>query len=174
MAGPLLQHVPPVTQGGPLVSSDGSPHPTARLPVALRSGRCLIPSRPIPSSLCPSRRSVGKSGPELPSSGSFCFVGRQQAACDQRQLRRFVLGQMLQRSPVPDADHTATATTSASAAITATIAMKAAAQEKYHPSLRALAIRENKIHAIAAFKLGHTWYARVLKGCDLKPVEAAA
>jgi hypothetical protein len=130
MAGPLLQHVPPVTQGGPLVSSDGSPHPTARLPVALRSGRCLIPSRPIPSSLCPSRRSVGKSGPEPPSSGSFCFVGRQQAACDQRQLRRFVLGQMLQRSPVPDAD-TATATTSASAAITATIAMKAAAQEKY-------------------------------------------
>jgi hypothetical protein len=55
-------------------------------------------SRPIPSSLCPSRRSVGKSGPEPPSSGSFCFVGRQQAACDQRQLRRFVLGQMLQRS----------------------------------------------------------------------------
>ena len=55
-------------------------------------------SRPIPSSLCPSRRSVGKSGPEPPSSGSFCFVCRQQAACDQRQLRRFVLGQMLQRS----------------------------------------------------------------------------
>ena len=100
---------PPVTQGGPLVSSDGSPHrPPTLAPCQSPSGaltgcatkRAVFDSasRPIPSSLCPSRRSVGKSGPEPPSSGSFCFVGRQQAACDQRQLRRFVLGQMLQRS----------------------------------------------------------------------------
>jgi hypothetical protein len=36
MAGPLLQHVPPVTQGGPLVSSDGSPHPTRPVPKPVR------------------------------------------------------------------------------------------------------------------------------------------
>ena len=106
MAGPLLQHVPPVTQGGPLVSSDGSPHPPlapCQSPSGALTG-CATKrpvfdsaSRPIPSSLCPSRRSVGKSGPEPPVRGrSVSSAGSKPRAISASFAGSFL--QMLQRS----------------------------------------------------------------------------